>query len=335
MKKNRYTLHYRILMVLSAFISSCTLTDSIEIPPTELDSELIFHTSFEGSSQVVPTSNDQIDDIVGIDPTVSAPNDWKKDFDDHPNIGEFRLYYEGGDQTGRSAKVMPEPGNTRNNVLMFRVDKPNAGTKGRVQADIYKNKGLKEIYQKVRVFFHPDFNELKNYPARIWWLTLFEAWNNGGWIDQEHAFRVSINFEKRKTSGSRPEEFYFHVHGQQYDESNDYVDYYAQTNWNVPIPIGQWLTLETYFLEGDAKTGRFYFAMQPDGGKKEVIFDIHDFTHHPKDPNPDGLTEFNPIKLYAPDEVINYMQDKKKVLQVYWDDYELWQNRRPDFIILH
>src|SRR5690606_26186525 len=85
--------------------------------------ELIFHSRFEGSSAVVPTSNPQIDDIVGIDNTLPAPNDWVEDFDKHANIGEFRLYYEAGDVSERSAKIISEPGNSNNKVLMFRLDK--------------------------------------------------------------------------------------------------------------------------------------------------------------------------------------------------------------------
>jgi hypothetical protein len=94
--------------------------------------------------------------------------------------------------------------------------------------------------------------------------------------------------------------------------------------------VEKWFTLEYYYKEGDAQNGRFWMAIQPEGGKQEVIFDLTRVTHNSKDPNPDGVTEFNPIKLYTSKQLIDYMKSQGKTLQIYWDDFKLWKNKRPE-----
>jgi len=97
----------------------------------------------------------------------------------------------------------------------------------------------------------------------------------------------------------------------------------------VKVPIGQWFTLEYYYKEGDANNGKFFMTIQPDGGKKEIIYDLTKITHNTKDSNPDGVTDFNPIKLYTSKKLIDYMGSQGKTLQIYWDDFKLWKDKRP------
>lgn len=93
---------------------------------------LIFHSGFEPGSKVINRDNDA--DIVGIDRSFSDHNDWVNDFDNHPDIGNFNLQYQGGDSTMRYAKIIVEPRNPSNHVLHFWLDAPNVeGKKGRIQ----------------------------------------------------------------------------------------------------------------------------------------------------------------------------------------------------------
>jgi hypothetical protein len=73
-------------------------------------------------------------------------------------------------------------------------------------------------------------------------------------------------------------------------------------------------------------------TIKPDGGTKEVIFDLTRITHNSTDPNPDGVTDFNPIKLYTSKKLVDYMKSKDKTLQMYWDDFKLWKNKQPEKI---
>src|SRR5687768_13721292 len=67
--------------------------------------ELIFQSGFENDVKVVPRNTDS--DIIGADKSLPAPNDWVNDLDNHPDIGNFNLQYEGGDSTMRYARIIP------------------------------------------------------------------------------------------------------------------------------------------------------------------------------------------------------------------------------------
>ncbi len=291
---------------------------------------LIFQSGFEPGSKVIAKGSDS--DVTGKDLSFADHNDWVNDFDNHPDIGNFNLQYQGGDSTMRYAKIIPEPGNPANHVLQFWLDKPNVeGTKGRIQGNIYGNKGMKEFYQSVRIFLPSDFNTVRTFPDKISWLTIAEFWNNVTWNQNvPYGFRITLGIGKPVTEES---DLYFILDGQDCelfaDGSQKYTTLWHETNQKVKVPIGQWFTLEYYYKEGNANNGKFYMTIQPDGGKKEIIYDLTKITHNTKDPYPDGVTDFNPIKLYTSKKLIDYMGSQNKTLQIYWDDFKLWKDRRP------
>lgn len=313
------------LFILMAGCSSDHTSDS---EPQE--GELIFQSGFEGDSRIINRNGDS--DVVGIDWSLSENNDWEKDLDDHPDIGDFNIQYQGGDSTMRFAKIIPEPGNPGNNVLHFWLDQPNVDNqKGRIQANVYGNSGLKEVYQSVRIFLHDDFKTVRTYPEEIHWLTIAEFWNNITWSQAvPHGFRITLGLGKPITGES---DLYFIVDAQDCelfaDGKQKYTTIWAETNESVKIPIGEWFTMDYYYKEGDDKNGRFYLSIMPEGGARRIIFDLRKITHNTEDQNPDGLGHFNPIKLYTSKKLIEYMRDNGKTLQIYWDDLMLWKNRRP------
>jgi len=187
-----------------------------EKPTAPASDELIFQSGFEPDSKVVPKGSEA--DITGTDRSLPDHNDWTA-FDNHPDIGNFALQYQGGDSTQRFAKIIPEPGNPSNHVLWFWLNEPNVeGSKGRIQAN---------------------------------------------------------------------------------------------------------------YKEGNAENGKFYMTIQPDGEAKQVIFNLTRIMQNTQDPNPDGVTDFNPMKLYTSRQLINYMKSQGKTLQIYWDDFKLWKDKRP------
>jgi len=64
-----------------------------------------------------------------------------------------------------------------------------------------------------------------------------------------------------------------------------------------------------------------------EGVEKQVIFDLTKVTHNSTDPNPNGVSDFNPIKLYTSKKLIEYMHGEGKTLQIYWDDFKLWKDK--------
>lgn len=87
--------------------------------------------------------------------------------------------------------------------------------------------------------------------------------------------------------------------------------------------------MDYYFKEGDNTSGKFYLAITPEGERKQVVFDLTKITHNTEDPAPDGVSDFNPIKLYTSKDLIDFMKSQQKTLQIYWDDFKLWKNRKP------
>jgi hypothetical protein len=292
--------------------------------------ELIFHSGFEPESEVIARGSDA--DIIGTDYSYEDHNNWVKDLDNHPDIGDFNLQYQGGDSTMRYAEIIPEPGNSDNQVLHFWLNEPNVdGRKGRIQGNLYGNKGWKEFYQSVRIYLHDDFNTVRTFPEKINWLTIAEFWNNITWSQRvPYGFRITLGIGKPVENEGN---LHFILDAQDCqlfeDGSQKYTTLWSEINKKVNVPVGKWFTLEYYYKEGDAENGRFYMTIRPEGEEEKVIFDLNRITHNSKDPTPDGVTHFNPIKLYTSKELIDYMSSKDKTLQIYWDDFQLWKNKRP------
>jgi len=294
------------------------------------EGELIFQSGFENDSKVIPTNNEA--DIIGADNTLPKPNDWVSDLDNHPNIGNFNLQYQGGDSTMRFAKIISEPGNPKNHVLQFWLDAPNVEhSKGRIQGNLYNNNGIKEFYQSIRIFLPTDFNAVRTFPQKIHWLTIAEFWNNITWSQSvPFGFRITLGIGKPVEKES---DLYFILDAQDCElfegGRQKYTTIWAETNQAVKVPIGKWFTMDYYYKEGNNENGRFYMSITPEGEKKQIIFNLTKITHNTHDPNPDGVSDFNPIKLYTSKELIAHMKSQGKTLQIYWDDFKLWKNKRP------
>jgi hypothetical protein len=322
-------------------LNSCSNEVEPDQPQLEKKGVLLFNSGFEPGSKIAhgpdPFTSD--DDIVGKDLSVAPPNDWAEVFNG-TNLGRFNLQYQGADTTKRIARIIPEPGNPGNHVLQFRINEPWVNSQGsnlaRIQANFRTSNagdtnGIKELYQTVRLFLHEDMEVIKSYPDKITWLTIMEIWNNLTWGDDPYPFRLSVGIGKLS---SESRNLYFKVDAEDYNyptanTKGGYVKIWNKMNTSVVIPIGKWMNLEYYIKEGNKVDGRFYMAMTPEGGEKKVLFDIPNFTHNTKDPNPGGITLWNPIKLYTSRELTNYVHGEGKALQVYWDDFAVWKDRVP------
>ena len=285
--------------------------------------ELLFQSGFEKGSRVIPVKNNH--DIIGKDNSLPLKSDWVEDLE---KDATFRIEYTGGDSTKRYGAIVPEPGNPNNNVLKFWLNDSwladGNQEKARVQCDLYGIKpGLNEFYQSVRVFLTEDFNTVKKYPKRISWLTISEFWNNEWWVKNEpYGFRVTLGIGK--SAGENDLHFILNA------ENAGQKEVWKANNEDVKVPIGKWFTMEYYLKEGNQETGRFYMAITPDGEPKKVVYDVTNFTHNTNDPSPNGLTGYNPMKLYTSKELVGFMKSEGKTLQIYWDDFKLWTHKKPD-----
>lgn len=292
------------------------------------NAQLIFRSGFEPNSQVI-TVSDRNADIIGQDLSVDPPNDWVTHLEAHESIGNFSLAYEGGNDTMRRAEILKDPVNSKNNALRFWLKYPYVGTppvKGRVQANFYEAKvGFRKLCLTCRLLVPEDMNAIRNSNMTFSWFTLMEFWNNAGWTDEPYPFRITLNIQK--PSAAVGSALRFGMHGQKYvDGSWGKGTVWSVVNNTFEIPLDTWMKLEIYFEEGTSKTGRFVLVVTPDGGQRTVIHNVTDFTYHPDDPNPNGMTHLNPLKLYTSAEVIDNIRAKGKLTNIYWDDFEVWND---------
>ncbi len=316
--------------------SAKNLSSSAWFSPCSDGSTAKFQTGFEGQSQVIskPTSQRaRFAGSAGIDTCEKKNQNLSTQ---GPVFGRADIQFEGGTSEDRKAQVISDPNKSGNNVLHFWLQKPNVmgndrqPLKGRVQMNLYDNKNVKQVKMTVRMYLHPDFNYLRSYSDKMDWLTISEWWNNAGWTHESFPFRISVNIVKENPGKSSPLVFAVHAQTSSSNKSAntkkkrwDREKVWEKINRDFAIPIGQWVTLEYGFVEGDSQNGRFFLAATAEGGKRTVIFDIKGYTYHPDDPNPDGLSHLNPLKLYTSSQVIEYVRSQGGALQILWDDLQL------------
>jgi len=318
-----------ILLVIFAFFFNTGSKKGNNNCSTEnefLEEGLVFQSGFEGGS--VGSPNNAHEKITGIDTSFPSHNNWKKSFSEHPLFGNFNIWYEEGDASQRYARIIDDPFNSNNKVLHFWMNEPHINydvikKKGRIQASIVNNNNLRSFYMKQRVFLSDDFEQLESYPKKINWLTLQEFWNDA--TSKKFPFRVTLNLRKTVSGNGN---LYFGTHAQT-KEKGKWNNIWDSINKEYAVPNNQWITIETYLVEGNETEGRFVFKVTDESGNKKTIFDITGYTYHPNDPCPDGFNRFNPMKLYTSDDLIDYMSENDKTLQMYWDDFEIWANKKP------
>ncbi len=320
---------YLILIITILFLFSCRRkSTNCGVECGAQTEELIFQTGFKNTV----LTNGEYDnvDFSGTDPDYSAKNSWE-DYKSHSNIGFVEIGYEDGDDSQRKASIVDDMDSAGNKVLKFQIFEPHikegSDYKGRVQLSVHDNNCIKEIYQSVKLKLHPDLAFYKQRSDRLYWFTLFEFWNNGAWTKEKYPFRVSINLNKEEGIGS---DINFRVKSDyQKCRTCKWKEVWGETNGSFPVVFGEWMEIELYIKEGDENNGRFYMAVTPENGTKQILFDIHNTTQHPKEKCADGFTHFEPMKMYAGEDDINYMKDKNKELSIFWDDWKLFINKTP------
>ncbi|MEG3765207.1 hypothetical protein [Alteromonas sp. 14N.309.X.WAT.G.H12] len=241
---------------------------------------------------------------------------------DDSQIGELNIQYLGGDWLKRNAKITVDPQDPTNKVLKFTVNEANCcnDQKGRIQLNAYDLENSKQIEYQVDMYLPEEMRLLTEYPGELNFFTISEWWNNNGW-SAEYPFRISVNIVKKDSSKGSP--LVFEVRSQIKREELDSKwqgNIWHEKNESVQIPFGKWFTLKYAMKEGDKETGHFSLKLVDDQKVEHTVFDVTNWTHHPDNPNPDGLSNLNPIKLYTSYRFINYMVYRQKYIQVYWDN---------------
>jgi hypothetical protein len=284
----------------------------------------LFESTFEESVEILQyqingNPNPNVADIVGSDGNF----DWVTDLDERPEVGNFRINYEQGDTAKSRALLVDDPLEPGNTVMLFEIKEPHITyesdgelhQKARVSSSLLNNPNLHTFTNRRRLLIHEDFDFLTTTPLPISWLTLSEYWNNGT-SDPNHPFRITLNLQKAPGAGAP---LHFGAQAEARFEGGNWQTVWDTVAAGIDLPTGSWVTLEDHFVEGDAFSGLYRVMLTGSDGETITLFDIHNFTHHPDDPAPDGVANFNPMKLYTSGGLVEGMVDH--CLCVYWDDF--------------
>lgn len=298
---------------------------------------IIFKNGFEGTTRVEARTT-QHDNIRGNDGV--SKSDWLEDLEKNQYFGSGQIVYEQGDYSQRRAEVIPDPDNANNKVLRLRIFEkhitmPSGEIKARIQYDL-QNKNvapaggyLKEYYQKVKVYFSPNFSVLENSGTdNIGWIILHEFWNDPSWDAPLAGGGTKPRSEARTEIGIVRKNGKLH-----YDVVSRCPVQQWPPEWKVEptfeIPLGKWITEEIYVKEG-VTDGRFYLAVTVDNVKTVLVDKIGLTTSKVPGYVPDGQTAWNPIKFYSEGKVLDWFKNQNKTMDLYWDDLEIWFNKRPE-----
>jgi hypothetical protein len=323
---------------------------------------LVFKSGFQGDTRVVPREGrggivSPMHEVVrgSDDPSgrSSLPSDWEKDLlQGSPYFSESFINYEQGTPAQRRAEIVADPaGVPGNRVMRYRInDKhirmPSGEIKLRIQHELNNRNApppggyAKEYFQSVRLYFSPAFEVLEQAPTDdVGWMVMHEFWNdphtweapNGdGTFRKASPARSGVEIVKRKGKlrfGAKGRDPVMEVPAP------------GNNSWEVinedfAIPLGRWMTMELYVKEGGsagtANPGRFYMAVTVEGKKTVIVDKVGATTSEEPGYVPDGQTAFTLMKFYSEGKVMDWFKRKGKVLELYWDDIEVWMNRSPD-----
>ena len=159
------------------------------------------------------------------------------------------------------------------------------------------------------------FAELEDWDEKIHWLTLAEFWNNT--VADSFTFRVTLNLNKE---GDGPLLWNSHAQTQAID-GGTWTDVWTARNEDAPVPLGEWFTLEIVLREGCEEDGLYRVDLELEDGSRFSVMSVQGSTHHPNDPNPDGMSNINPLKLYTSGDLVNFVRGENRALRILWDDF--------------
>jgi hypothetical protein len=241
---------------------------------------------------------------------------------------DVAIQYEGGTPADRHARVIDDPTKPGNKVLEYwlkeaRVPGLREGReKGRIQLNlVHVNKT--SFYQRVRMYLHPDLAHYRSYPKEHSFFTINELWFGVTWEGHEYPFRISLRIVKEK--GVRP--LLLAASGSVNKggpKGGRWEDLWGSVNKDFEVPVGEWLDMEVGYLQGNAQSGRFYVTVKPQSsGVRTKVLDVTNWTYHPRAPRPVPLTHWQPLKVYASEDIVDHVRKRGGAVRVYWDDLEI------------
>ena len=240
------------------------------------------------------------------------------------------IMYESGSDRDRQARIVEDPQNPDDRVMLFWIKQARAGNKqqGRAKGRIQLTLGgieLDSVFLRYRLYLHPDLDFYRRYPRANGWFTINELWMGPQWEKHPFPFKLGVNIFK---PAGRNKPLYFIASA---DIAPSGVarpmweGVWAEIGSSFEVPLGEWLDVEIGYKMGDRQNGRFYMAVKRAGDDEfTTVFDITNWTYHPRSPTPVPMTVWQPLKLYTSGSIIDFVRGQGGVVQMYYDDLEVY-----------
>jgi len=249
-----------------------------------------------------------------------------------PNGEEIKtvIRYEDGNKSGRYADVVADPSGGSNQVLHFWLKKAQVGgqrkgsSKGRIQLNMSKL-NFTEVYQRFRVYLGSDLIHYKSLADSNGWFTIGEFWF-GQKGKHPHPFRITLGIVKNSGAGSP---LLLAVSGEVAAGGKKGHGKWSSIWHEISddaeeLPVGEWIDIEIGYRQGDKETGRFEVSTKRrDDSKMFTVLSVNDWTYSPEAKSPVPLTAWNPLKIYTSSKIIDHIQSKGGVAELYFDDLEI------------
>ncbi len=241
------------------------------------------------------------------------------------------IFYESGKPSDRFARIITDPENSANHVLQYCIVNPSVEGeregkyKGRIQMAL-SDMNFTEAFERFRMYLHPDLKLYRSYPDRIGWFTINELWAGPKWKGHPNSFRISLRIVKEEGVG-KP--LILFASGTAWEEGGwgkrgKWKEVWSSFNKEFELSFGEWLDMEVGYKQGDQDTGRFYVgAKRKSDRSMKTVSDVHDWTYNSNAKHPVPLTNGNPLKSYISGELIDYIRNNGKTVQLYYDDLEI------------
>jgi len=224
-------------------------------------------------------------------------------------------------------EIVPDPADAGIKTLHAVIlnDDPDVSGTTRAQASLRFADGvdLQVYHTSHRIRLSPDIAHFENYGSSIVWFAIVEIWNKhvDEWTgDNSGSARWNLSILK-ETGVGKP--LYWRAKAEYMQPER--ADLWREYNRDVPVPIGEWFTLDVYMKRGEGENGKFKITITPDGGSPEVIFDISNSTMYPGHPEI-PLYSWQPFKLYLDDTYLDWMSEQGKVVSAWYNDFKWYKN---------
>jgi hypothetical protein len=185
----------------------------------------------------------------------------------------------------------------------------------RIQMNLYELPLTTDIaLVNFKFFIDKDLKPFLKSKREFKWLTIFEIWNDPGWKNKEHPFRITVNLTKRANKN-----FLRPIISGEFKESksNKWI-----VEWSNKLDIEIYPDQFYFFASAIKLEEKNSLAVTLSGGKDHKVSELHkvDSLTHKDNTSDSNIWGINPIKLYTSPNVLDRISASGSSLKIKFYD---------------